>query len=62
MKFTLEITCDNSAFEGHDETCAEVGRIIIKAARKVMDGQGAGPLHDINGNKVGSFQFDGDEN
>lgn len=69
MKFLLEIRCDNAAFtdeSGDDEpTIAEVARILEVAAKRL---QSAGvisttelmPLVDMNGNRVGHFEFEDD--
>lgn len=61
MKFILEINCDNATFEGHENTCAEVRRILLAAASRVFNGQPDGKLRDYNGNKVGSFRFSEDD-
>jgi len=62
MKFTLEINCDNAAFE--DEPATELGRILREIAQKVEDGflgsLGATEYRlafDINGNHVGSYSL-----
>ncbi|MCA1841068.1 MAG: hypothetical protein LC723_12220 [Actinobacteria bacterium] len=61
MKFTLEITCDNAAFD--ENPFPEVARILREAARKVDDGLvkigQEQPLRDVNGNRVGSFVMKG---
>ena len=56
MKFTLEIDCNNAAFE--DGVCDEIGRILAKLAER-MD-YGAQPemlLWDVNGNLCGVARF-----
>ena len=59
-KFTLEIKCENAAFE--DDRAGEVARILRDAAGKIAI-PGAIPgaeytLRDINGNRVGYFKWD----
>ena len=57
MKFTLEINCDNAAFEDFPEQ--EISRILTEAAMIVEVGGSIVPgsiLRDINGNTVGSFK------
>ena len=61
VKFKLEITCDNSAFDA--ALCTETARILSEAARKIRgadeeDASGIGfSLMDLNGNKVGRAEF-----
>lgn len=61
MKFTLEIKCDNAAFD--DEPLAEVARILRAEAARIDHWVGDGAktwddsLHDVNGNKVGSCEL-----
>jgi hypothetical protein len=56
MKFTVEINCDNAAFEdeGH---LNEIGRILKRLAETVVDYKHGGILRDINCNVVGYFAF-----
>jgi hypothetical protein len=51
MKFTLEIDCDNAAFE--DEMASEIARILRTTAKRVADGEDDMRLRDVNGNTVG---------
>lgn len=51
MRFTLEIRCDNSAFDGDSD--AELARILVAAAIKIRNGQTRQTLRDSNGNRVG---------
>lgn len=54
MKFTLEIECDNAAFE--DDATVEIARILRQLAESVPNLAGTYgfiPLRDINGNRVG---------
>ena len=60
--FKLEFECDNAAFswEGRfDES--EVAGIIQSVANRVRAGITEGLVHDSNGNKVGSWGLDIDE-
>jgi len=65
-KFTLEIDCDNAAFEGIDEpgsgALAEVGRILgvesKRLQRAITSGKMRRGLMDGNGNTVGSWTYD----
>lgn len=58
MKFELNFGMDNAAFE---DGPAEVARILRAAAERVEGGSKIGFCRDINGNKVGSFEFNGDD-
>ena len=61
-RFTMDFQCDNAAFnwEGRfDKT--EVATIIQSVANRVRAGITGGVLHDSNGNKVGSWSLDIDE-
>lgn len=54
MKFTVEIECDNAAFE--DDSGAEVARILRNLAAELENNPGVlgrFPLRDTNGNRVG---------
>ena len=52
MKFTIEIECDNAAFEDSPE--AEVVRILQELVYQIrFEGDLAHALLDINGNRVG---------
>jgi len=61
MKLQLQIQCNNAAFE--DSCGDEVARLLREAAAKIEGAsqkalRGFGnPLRDINGNRVGEFQF-----
>jgi len=67
MKFNVEITCDNDAFEPSDVECdAEVARILRELAEKIdgggnwtIDAPVSRPLRDINGNYVGFASYSG---
>lgn len=58
MKFTLEIDCDNDAFDGSPQL--ELSRILQCAARRLAS-QGINTtntaLFDANGNKVGQWTY-----
>ena len=56
MNFTLNIDCDNAAFE--EDASAEVARILRTLADKLDNGQSYFPnVFDLNGNTVGLAQF-----
>lgn len=58
MKFQLTINCDNAAFFVDDDLQGEeIARILREAADKLEHGHAAGPLYDVNGNRVGSFNY-----
>ena len=60
--FKLHIETGNAAFEG--QPTAEIARILRSLASKLeteVDGSGAGVLHDHNGNRVGTWDFDAGE-
>lgn len=56
MSFKIEIETGNSAFESDKK--AEVARILQTAIDKLNNGQDSFPLYDLNGNKVGSAEFE----
>lgn len=51
MKFTLEIACDNAAFE--DDATEEIARILRELADDLDAGHSTAVLRDANGNRVG---------
>ena len=57
MKFTLEIDCDNDAFNNTDDRDSEVIGLVRVVAEEMERGTRAGTMMDANGNKVGSWQF-----
>lgn len=65
MKLILQIETGNAAFTdvcdgGDDDTYRrrECARILRDTARRLEEGcEESGWLHDINGNRVGDFQF-----
>jgi hypothetical protein len=59
MTFTLEINCNNAAFD--DEGHAEVARILRELAERLEADESIKqvPLQDINGNRVGLASFQG---
>ena len=57
MKITIDINTDNSAFEDRDE---EINRILVRVASSIKNGRVGGPVIDINGNKVGRYEVDGE--
>ena len=52
--FELEFDCGNAAFGG-DDLQFEVARILKKVGTQIENGQDFGTIHDINGNKIGSW-------
>jgi hypothetical protein len=56
MDFTLTIETSNDAFQPDPE--AEIARILRETARRVVNGNYAGRLIDVNGNRVGEFRLD----
>lgn len=61
--FRLTIDCDNAAF---DVPGVELARLLRHHAKLVEStlhdrtDSDAAPIRDVNGNQVGSWQFDGD--
>ena len=56
MKFKLEITCDNAAFD--DDPGMEVASILAQLVDDLRDGEaGHDALRDVNGNTVGTWMF-----
>lgn len=53
MRLTIET--GNAAFE--DDPGAEVARILREVAELAEEGSTSGPLYDINGNPVGSWEL-----
>lgn len=59
MKFTLEIDCDNAAFEeSPNAQLAYIFKIMHGAFKHMADGVDYGPVFDANGNKVGKWEID----
>jgi hypothetical protein len=58
MKFTVEIQCDNEAFQDDKQT--EVARILSYLIGRLESGAASGHLRDTNGNTVGTFSFEGE--
>ena len=55
MKFSIEINCDNSAFE---DTNYELSKILQKLINQLESGFDSIPLKDSNGNTVGVAKFE----
>ena len=55
-KFTIIIDTENAAFE--DTPNEELARIIREVAQHLDRGYTSGGVRDVNGNRVGSFEFD----
>jgi hypothetical protein len=56
--FDMSVNLDNAAFEDNNH---ELARIIAKVSKKVANGSLDDSLRDINGNTVGSFTVDNDD-
>ena len=54
----IEIETGNAAFE--DDRNMELERILRQIAERLENGEDAGRVLDINGNKVGSFEMEED--
>lgn len=52
MRFTLDINCDNAAFDD-DDLFHEVARILRDLATKVEDHDADRNILDVNGNFIG---------
>lgn len=63
--FTMNFECDNAAFwdsnDGKEFSYEEVSKVIHRVAKKVSDGYIEGPIHDTNGNRIGSWTLEVDE-
>lgn len=57
MDFKLEINLDTDTFNFATET--RIGDILDKVAKQVNGGMVEGPIYDLNGNKVGKYEFAG---
>lgn len=55
MKFTLEINCNNAAFE--DGATFEIARILRELADDLDAGHSTTVLRDANGNRVGQAEL-----
>lgn len=55
MEFTLNIDCDNAAFDG--DPADEIVRLLHVVAMKIEGGYRDGNLVDLNGNTVGDFEL-----
>ena len=55
MRFKLEISCDNAAFD--EEPSIELARILHLAANQLEEGTTDDNLRDSNGNTVGHFEL-----
>lgn len=53
MEIKIKINTDNQAFEDSEE----LTRLLKEVTGKILDGTEYGPIHDINGNSVGSFKI-----
>lgn len=57
MKFTLEIACDNDAFEA--SPALEISRILESVARRIKYRglEDSNKVFDANGNRVGQWTY-----
>jgi len=57
MKFRCEINMDNAAFEDD----GELVRLLTKVAKQAAEGQTGMRIVDANGNRVGQWVIEGDD-
>lgn len=58
-RLTLDIRTDNAAFQGdHEADSTECARILRDIASKLDRGDRGGPVRDCNGNRVGSWTLE----
>ena len=60
MRFHCQIDMDNAAFE--DDSGAELARILTRMAKQAAEGQTGMGVVDANGNRVGQWVIEGDDN
>lgn len=58
-KFSIEFECDNAAFE--EDPAQEVSRILTRTASHVLNGHTEGRVKDINGNTIGRWSLELDD-
>lgn len=58
MKFKLEFDMNNAAFDNATE--AETSRILIVVGEQIEQGKTDGIVMDYNGNRVGQWSIDND--
>ena len=58
MKFHCEIDMDNAAFEDD----GELARLLSQMAKQAAEGQTGMRVVDANGNRVGQWVIEGDDN
>lgn len=56
--FRLKFETENAAFS---ENAAEVERVLAEIGSKVLVGKREGKVHDVNGNAVGSWKWEKEE-
>jgi len=54
MRFVLTIDSENEGVENRED----VAQLVANVARKFSTGRDNGIIHDINGNRVGSYKYD----
>lgn len=61
MSFELRFSTSNAAFDPEDgDPCGEVARILRLAAEGASFGVTSKTIMDINGNTIGEWNFDND--
>lgn len=65
--FKLEFDTDNAAFDDDADAYtnhnarAEIARILLAVAENVREGADGGHIRDVNGNHIGTWDFEPDE-
>ena len=54
MTLKIEFETDNSAF---NDPATEISRILMIIAKSVANGNTAGSIRDINGNRIGQYDI-----
>lgn len=60
MKFEIRIKSDNDALTNEDAP-VEIARILRSIATRIVQGENVGKVRDINGNTVGTYNYDREE-
>lgn len=53
----IEFQTDNAAFDDGNDV-AEISRILDKIRDSVLEGHESGLIHDLNGNRIGGWNYD----
>jgi len=60
--FEMKLKSDNAAFFNYGDAASEITRLLRRVADRIENpGHEYGSLNDINGNVVGDWWFDHDE-